>query len=86
MMMMAACAPSPAAETASVPPVPWTRVDKFIGQMTHDIRNGLNALELQLTLLGELSADAEVMSEVKALRGLLLNVTRQLQAIKSTAG
>jgi K+-sensing histidine kinase KdpD len=82
-MMMASSAPSPA-EPAAVPPVPWARIDRFIGQLTHDVRNGLNALELQLTLLGELSANAEVIAEVKALRGTLFDITRQLQAVKAS--
>ena len=86
-MMMAASVPSPSAPVpTSVPLVPWPRVDRFIGQLTHDVRNGLNALELQLTLLGEIATDTEVVAEVKSLRGMLLDVTRQLQAIKSASG
>jgi signal transduction histidine kinase len=85
--MMAASAPPPsAAANSSVPPVPWERVERFVSQLIHDVRNGLNALELQLTLLGEVSPDPEVAAEVKALRGTLLDVTRQLQAVKSFTG
>ncbi len=87
MMIMAASVTPPSAPAlTSVPLVPWPRVDRFIGQLTHDIRNGLNALELQLTLLGEIAADAEVLAEVKSLRGLLLDMTRQLQAVRSASG
>jgi signal transduction histidine kinase len=87
MMIMAASAPPPpVTESAAVPPVPWARFERFVGQFTHDVRNGLNALELQLTLLGEISASGDVINEVKALRGTLLEVARQLQVIKTATG
>ncbi len=69
-----------------VPPVPWERIEQFVSQLTHDLRNGLNALELQLTLLGEISANSEVLAEVKAIRGTLADVTRQLQSINAVTG
>ena len=62
--------------------VPWERVERFVGQLAHDIRNGLNALELQLTFLGEISTDPEAVDEVKRLRATLQDVTRQLQTVK----
>ena len=64
--------------------VPWERIEQFIGQMTHDVRNGLNALELQLTFLGEISTDPEAAQEVKLIRKTLLDVTRQLGAIRNS--
>ena len=63
--------------------VPWERVEQFVGQLTHDVRNGLNALELQLTFLGEISTDPEAAEEVKLIRKTLVDVTRQLGAIRS---
>ena len=66
--------------------VPWDRIEQFVGQFTHDVRNGLNALELQLTFLGEISTEPETVDEVRRLRGTLLEVTRQLQAIKVATG
>lgn len=66
--------------------MPWERVDRFIGQFTHDIRNGLNALELQLTFLGEISTDPDAVAEVKQLRATLGELTRQLQAVKLKTG
>ncbi len=74
--------PPSAAATA----VPWERVERFVGQFTHDIRNGLNALELQLTFLGEISTDPEAAAEVKQLRATLGEITRQLQAVKLKTG
>ena len=69
-----------------LPAVPWERVERFVGQLTHDVRNGLNALELQLTFLGEISTDPEAVDEIKRLRGTLGNVTRQLQALRAATG
>ncbi len=62
--------------------VPWDRVESFVGQLTHDVRNGLNALELQLTFLGEISTDPEAVDEIKRIRGTLANLTKQLQAVR----
>ncbi len=72
--------------SAEQPAVPWDRVERFVGQLTHDIRNGLNALELQLTFLGEISTDPEAIEEIKRLRGSLGAVTRQLQTLRNATG
>ena len=76
---------SPPAATAAGYPVlvPWERVERFAGQVIHDVRNGLNAIELQLTFLGEISTDPEAVDEVKRLRTTLAEVTRQLQTVKT---
>lgn len=66
--------------------VPWTRVEGFVGKLTHDIRNGFNALELQVTLIGELSEDPEIKDEVKRIRQSLAGLTRQLQAVRVATG
>ena len=63
--------------------VPWDRFERFVGQLAHDVRNGLNAIELQLTFLGEISTDPEAIDEVKRLRATLNQVTKQLQAVKT---
>ncbi len=57
-----------------------------MGLFTHDIRNGLNALELQLTFLGEISDDPEAKAEVKRMRGSVAEITRQLQAVRTSTG
>ena len=86
-MMAAAASPTPSApDSVRTLSVPWARIEQFVGQFTHDVRNGLNALELQLTLLGEISANAEVIAEVKAIRNTLMDVTRQLQLVKAFTG
>lgn len=78
--------PESSATGGDLPTVRWDQVEHFVGQLTHDVRNGLNALELQLTFLGEISTDPEAADEVKRLRGTLGNVTRQLQTLRSAVG
>ncbi len=78
-------AKSPPAAEAGVLAVPWDRVDRFLGQFTHDIRNGLNALELQLTLLGEVSQEPDVREEVRGLRANVAAIGRDLQAIRTAS-
>lgn len=78
--------PKPSAPARESLAVPWERVERFVGQLTHDVRNGLNALELQLTFLGEISTDPEAVEEIKRLRNTLGNVTRQLQTLRNATG
>ena len=73
-------------DLATAPSVPWPQVERFIGLFTHDVRNGLNALELQLTFLGEISDDPDAKAEVKRMRGSVAEITRQLQAVRLAAG
>lgn len=77
--------PAPA-DARPLPTVPWERVDRFIGQFTHDLRNGLNALELQLTLLSELNQDATLAEDIVAMRTTLSNLSREMQAVRTAAG
>ncbi len=76
---------SPASDVAAVE-VPWTRVEGFVGKLTHDVRNGFNAVELQVTLIGELTDDPEIKEEVKRIRQSLAGLTRQLQAVRVATG
>ncbi len=85
MSSILASAP-PASGTRALPAVPWEWVDKFIGQFTHDLRNGLNALELQLTLLSELNQDATLAEDIVAMRTTLNNLSREMQAVRTAAG
>ena len=81
--------PVPTQQTAvpsALPSVPWERVDQFLGQFTHDLRNGLNALELQLTLLGELNQDPTLGEDIVAMRSTLGNLSREMQAVRVAAG
>ena len=68
------------------PNVPWPDVVKFIRQLGHDIRNNLNAVELQSAYLGELAEDAELKSEVKRLREMLSEIGASLQRLSAALG
>ena len=57
---------------------------KFIRQLGHDIRNNLNAVELQSAYLAELATDDEMKNEVRHLREMVSAVGTGLQRL--TAG
>ncbi len=76
----------PSPDPSNAVAVPWPQVERFVSLLTHDIRNGLNALELQLTFLGEISEDLEAKAEVKRMRGSVADITRQLQAVRLATG
>lgn len=65
------------------PEIPFQRVSQLVRQVTHDVRNGLNVVDLQATLLSEIVADAETRSEVMRLRGMIGNVTKMLETLSS---
>lgn len=54
---------------------------KFVRQLAHDLRNDLNAAELQSAYLAEIAEDAEVKEEVKRLRGMVAEVGANLQKL-----
>ncbi len=54
--------------TETEPKISWEVVTKFIRQLNHDLRNHLNAVELQLAFLNEIAPDTETKSELKRLR------------------
>lgn len=65
--------------------VAWSDVVSFLRQLSHDIRNHLNAAELQAAYLGELAESAEMKEEVKRLREMIGEVSKALQAVTSRA-
>lgn len=63
--------------------VPFSRVAGFVRQVTHDVRNGLNAIDLQSAYAAELVSDPEALEEVRRIRGLIQQSTKMLQALSS---
>ena len=61
--------------------VPWTDVVCFLRQLSHDLRNQLNAVELQSAFLTELATDAEMKEETKRLRQMVSKCATSLQKI-----
>ena len=57
---------------------------KFVRQLSHDIRNNLNAVELQSAYLAELAQDPELKNEIQRLREMTSGIGVNLQRL--TAG
>jgi K+-sensing histidine kinase KdpD len=56
-------------------------VVKFIRQLAHDLRNHLNAAELQSAYLAEIAENDEVRDEIKRLRSMVAQVGVTLQQV-----
>src|SRR5438270_3245150 len=65
-------------------PISWEDMIKFVRQLSHDIRNNLNAVELQSAYLAELAEEGEIKSEIQRLREMVSAVGAGLQRL--TAG
>jgi K+-sensing histidine kinase KdpD len=63
--------------------VAWSDVVRFIRQLSHDLRNHLNAIELQSAYISELERDAELKSEIKRLREMISGMTSTLQSLST---
>jgi K+-sensing histidine kinase KdpD len=61
--------------------VAWSDVVYFIHQLSHDLRNHLNAIELQSAYISELERDDELKSEIKRLRVMISGMTSTLQSL-----
>ncbi len=61
-------------------------VVKFVRQLAHDLRNDLNAAELQSAYLIEIAEAGEVKDEIKRLRGMISQVGANLQSVTVALG
>jgi K+-sensing histidine kinase KdpD len=61
--------------------VEWTDVVRFLRQLSHDLRNQLNAVELQSAFLAELATDPEIQEEIKRLRKMISECGSTLQKL-----
>jgi K+-sensing histidine kinase KdpD len=66
--------------------VPWIDTVRFVQQLSHDLRNHLNAIELQSTYISELDASAELKSEIKRLHEMISGLTAILQKLARGLG
>lgn len=76
----------PEAASHSLPDVSWSDVTRFVRQLSHDLRNHLNAAELQSAYVGEVATDPELKDEIKRLRGMLSELGGVLQKLSSDMG
>ena len=67
----------------SDPEIPPARVAQFIRQHTHDVRNGLNSLDLEGALLQEVVTDEEGRQSVDRLRRQLRRVANELRILSA---
>jgi K+-sensing histidine kinase KdpD len=58
-------------------------VVKFVRQLSHDLRNHLNAAELQAAYVAEIAPSPELQEEVKRLRAMVSEVGASLQRVTS---
>jgi K+-sensing histidine kinase KdpD len=65
------------------PSVSWPDMVKFVRQLGHDIRNNLNAVELQSAYLGELAEEGELKGEVQRLREMISGIGTSLQKLSA---
>lgn len=63
--------------------VPFPRVTGLVRQLTHDVRNGLNNVDLQAAFLQEIVSDPQAVPEIKRLRGMVTEAARMLQAMSA---
>jgi signal transduction histidine kinase len=64
--------------------VPMDQVVAFVRQLSHDLRNHLNAAELQAAFMNEITADAEMKEEVVRLRAMLSEMGGALQRLSAS--
>src|SRR5262245_331485 len=66
--------------------VPWSDAVRFVRQLSHDLRNDLNAIELQSAYIGELTQDQELTNEIKRLREVVSGLNATLQRLSRAVG
>jgi K+-sensing histidine kinase KdpD len=66
--------------------LPWSDMVRFVRQLSHDLRNDLNAIELQSAYIGELTQDHELTSEIKRLREVVSGMNSTLQLLSRAVG
>ena len=57
----------------------------FVRQLAHDLRNHLNAAELQSAYLAEIADDPELKEEINRLRAMVSEVGATLQRLTAAA-
>ena len=66
--------------------VPFPRLVTFVRQITHDVRNGLNAIDLQAAYIAEICGGGEVGEEMTKLRRMVGHVTKDMQELSGHFG
>ncbi|PYJ71572.1 MAG: hypothetical protein DME75_07240, partial [Verrucomicrobia bacterium] len=80
---MTGAAPEDSSNSLSIP---WIDTVRFIRQLSHDLRNHLNAIELQSAYISELEGNEELKGEIKRLREMVSRLTSTLQKLSIGLG
>jgi signal transduction histidine kinase len=80
---MARAAPEDRPDSLSVP---WTDIVRFVRQLSHDLRNYLNAADLAAAYINEVTVDTELKTEIKRLRETLSTAAMALQKLSAAMG
>lgn len=67
----------------TTPDVPWPRVTFFVRQLTHDVRNHLNGLDLEASLLTELITDSEASASLARIRRQVREIAAELRSLSA---
>jgi len=67
----------------SEPEISWPRLAAFVRQHTHDVRNALNALDLETALLQELATDDEGRASAASVRKQVRGLAEKLRALSA---
>jgi light-regulated signal transduction histidine kinase (bacteriophytochrome) len=65
------------------PAIPWTRLAAFFRQHTHDVRNDLNGIDLEMELLHEVQTEPEDKDSVSRIRKQLRFVEQRLRSLST---
>jgi K+-sensing histidine kinase KdpD len=79
-------ADEPPSERKDSQSIPWSDAIRFIRQLSHDLRNDLNAIELQSAYISELEKNGELKNEIKRLRGMISGLASTLQRLSRAVG
>src|SRR4029453_1506945 len=79
-------ADNPSETRSNLLTVPWSDTISFVRQLSHDLRNDLNAIELQSAYIGELTQDQELINEITRLREVVSGLNSSLQLISRAVG
>jgi signal transduction histidine kinase len=67
----------------SVAELPWSRVAAFVRQHTHDVRNDLNSLDLESSLLSDIVTDDEAKESISRMRRQIRQCATKLKALSA---
>ena len=77
---MAGATPEDRSDSLSVP---WRDSVHFIRQLSHDLRNHVNAIELQSAYINELEENEKIKGEIRHLREMITRLTSALQKLST---